>query len=103
MNEAQLAGITPYVLRLAVYYAALGTGEYKPKGYSSFDRVVVRELLPWHPQVQTLILVVEFFRGETRERFVEFSLTVAGFGGKPVVTLLPGGKSEVPEKDPSKD
>lgn len=88
-KEQQLAGITPYVLRLAAYYAALGVGTYRPKGYSTFDRVEVRVKMPWQPgQLFTescLILAVEFFNYDTLERYVEFALTPAGFSGRPIM------------------
>ena len=48
-KEAQLAGISPYVLRLAAHYAALGVGSYLPKGYAQFDRVEVFVKMPWQP------------------------------------------------------
>lgn len=92
-NEAQLAGITPYVLRLASHYAALGIGTYKPKGYAQFDRVEVRVKMPWQPgetlNQSCLILVVEFYAGEEMQRYVEFSLRPEGFSGKPVVRTVP--------------
>lgn len=88
-NEAQLAGITPYVLRLAAYYACLGVGTYKPKGYSQFDRVEVRVKMPWQAgellTESCLILAVEFFANDELQRYVEFALSPAGFSGKPIV------------------
>lgn len=91
-TEAQRLGISPYVLRLASYYACLGVGTYQPKGYQ-FDRVEVLERMPWQanaadPLQSTLILAVEFYTGKHRLRFVEFALTVAGFGGDPVVKVI---------------
>ena len=78
------------MFRLAAYYAALGIGEFYPEGYGNFNKVVVRELMPWNADALTTILIVEFFQGSKRERYVEFSLTVAGFGGAaPVVRLVP--------------
>lgn len=88
-KEQQLAGITPYVLRLASHYACLGVGTYRPKGYSNFDRVEVRVKMPWQPgklfTESCLILVVEFFSYDVMQRYVEFALTPAGFSGKPIV------------------
>lgn len=88
-KEQQLAGITPYVLRLASYYACLGVGTYKPKGYPAFDRVDVKVKMPWQPgQLFTescLILAVEFFSFDVLQRYVEFALTPAGFGGQPIM------------------
>jgi hypothetical protein len=99
-KEQQLAGITPYVLRLSAYYAALGVGTYRPKGYAQFDRVEVRVKQPWQPgQLFTescLILVVEFFSYDALQRYVEFALTPAGFSGKPVVQLVPAPDVEPP-------
>ena len=90
-TEAQHLGITPYVLRLAAYYACLGVGTYQPKGYG-FDRVEVLERMPWKPDADpmksTLILAVEFYAGKHRQRFVEFALTPAGFGGDPIVKVV---------------
>lgn len=92
MNEVRLAGITPYVLRLAAYYASMGIGTYRPKGYAGFDRVEVRVLLPWKAgetlTENALILAVEFYQADERVRYVEFALTPAGFGGKPIVRLV---------------
>jgi len=99
-NEQQLAGISPYVLRLAAYYAALGVGTYKPKGYSQFDRVEVRVKMPWQPGAffteSCLILAVEFFSFDVLQRYVEFALTPAGFSGIPVVQLVPALGVEPP-------
>ena len=107
MKEAQLAGITPYVLRLAAYYAALGVGEYHPRGYAQFDCVTVRELFPWRPgptpTESALVLIVEFFHQNHRLRYVEFALTPAGFGGDPVMQLLPGNKKSTDQDAGDKD
>lgn len=88
-KEQQLAGITPYVLRLASYYACLGVGTYRPKGYAQFDRIEVRVKQPWQPGVlfteSCLILAVEFFSNDEMLRYVEFALTPAGFSGKPII------------------
>lgn len=91
-TEAQKIGISPYVMRLAAYYACLGVGTYQPKGYQ-FDRVEVLERMPWQansadPMKSTLILAVEFYAGKHRQRFVEFALTPAGFGGDPIVRAV---------------
>jgi len=91
-KEQHLAGITPYVLRLASYYACLGVGTYRPKGYAQFDRIEVRVKQPWQPgelfTESCLILVVEFFSFDTQLRYVEFALTPAGFSGKPIVSKV---------------
>lgn len=91
-SEAHLVGISPYILRLASYYATLGVGTYQPNGYP-FDRVEVLERMPWQPNAEdamksTLIISVEFYSGKHRQRFVEFALTPAGFGGEPIVKLV---------------
>lgn len=92
-KEQQLAGITPYVLRLASYYACLGVGTYRPRGYAQFDRVEVRVKQQWQPSPvfseSCLILVVEFFSLNVLQRYVEFALTPAGFSGKPIVQEVP--------------
>lgn len=102
-HAAKLAGITPYVLRLAAYYAAMGVGEYKPNGYAWFDKVIVRMLMPWTPgdhiTQSTQVLVVEFMWEGVRRRYVEFAMTPAGFGGEPVMRLLPG--HPVPQGNPT--
>lgn len=107
IREAQLAGVTPYVLRLAAYYAAMGIGSYYPKGYSHFDVVTVRQLMPWHPGEHftdsMMVLIVEFFRGDHRERYVEFSLMPAGFGGEPIMKLLPSQEVTTHKKPSRKD
>lgn len=91
-TEAQRLGITPYVLRLAAYYACLGVGTYQPPGHPWFDRVEVLERMPWQanpdPLKSALILAVEFYAGKHRQRFVEFALTPAGFGGDPIVKVI---------------
>ena len=88
-KEAQLAGISPYVLRLAAHYAALGVGTFRPKGYAQFDRVEVFVKMPWQPGAffteSCLILEVAFFLGSDKMRYVEFALSPAGFSGVPVV------------------
>lgn len=95
MNEAQLAGVTPYIWRLASHYACLGVGTYHPRGYAQFDRVEVKILMPWKEgetiTESMLVLSVEFYHGPVRLRYVEFSLSPAGFGGKPVIRVIPGG------------
>lgn len=99
-KEQHLAGITPYVLRLASYYACLGVGTYRPKGYAQFDRIAVSIKQPWQPgelfTESCLILVVEFFSLGELLRYVEFALTPAGFSGKPVVHLVPAAPPEPP-------
>lgn len=91
-TEAHRAGITPYLLRLAAYYCCLGVGEYQPKGYANFNRVVVRELLPWSPAESPtqsrVVLIVEFFQNERRIRYVEFAITPDGFGGEPIASVV---------------
>lgn len=91
-NEAQLAGISPYVLRLAAHYACLGVGTYRPKGYAQFDRVEVVLKQPWQPNdhftESCLVLEVGFYVGQEQQRYIEFALTPAGFSGKPVVRAV---------------
>jgi hypothetical protein len=91
-TEAQLIGISPYVWRLAAHYACLGVGTYQPAGYA-FDRVEVLVRMPWQPDEQEpmrsmCVLAVEFYAGKHRQRFVEFALTPAGFGGDPIIKLV---------------
>ena len=97
-KEAQLAGISPYVLRLASHYAALGVGSYLPKGYAQFDRVEVFVKMPWQPGAffteSCLILEVAFFLGSDKMRYVEFALSPAGFSGVPVVKEVPRDPDE---------
>jgi len=92
-NEQQLAGITPYILRLASYYACLGVGTYSPVGYAAFDKVVVSVKLPWVAKEafseSCLILEVVFFNHDVQLRYVEFALTPAGFAGLPIVKVVP--------------
>lgn len=91
-TEAHLAGISPYVLRLAAHYAALGVGTYRPKGYAQFDRIEVSVKMGWQPSPvfteSCLILEVAFFSSNEQLRYVEFALTPAGFSGKPVVRAV---------------
>ena len=90
MSEAHRVGITPFLLRLAAHFAAKGIGEYKPDGDSIYDKVIVRELMPWQPgehfTESCLILSVDFYAGGEKQRFVEFSLRPEGFGGKPIIS-----------------
>lgn len=91
-NEQQLAGITPYTIRLAAYYACLGVGTYLPKGYAAFDKIVVSVKMPWQPGASftesCLVLEVVFFNHDVQLRYVEFSLRPDGFAGTPVVRLV---------------
>lgn len=91
-NEAQLAGISPYTLRLAAHYACLGAGTYLPKGYAQFDRVEVFVKMPWQPGQSftdsCLILEVAFFLGAAKTRYIEFAMTPAGFSGTPIVRAV---------------
>ncbi len=92
MSEAQRVGITPYVTRLAAYYASLGIGEYVPKGYG-FDRVVVQVKQPWTADPSSvmksmLVLEVAFFSNGRQQRYVEFALIPAGFGGEPIMKVV---------------
>ena len=89
-TSAQLLGITPYILRLASYYACLGLGVYVPQGYAQFDKVVVDVAMPWKPDEQNalnsmLVLRVAFYKGDHRYKFIEFGLRPEGFGGDPIV------------------
>jgi hypothetical protein len=94
VREAQLAGITPYVKRLAAYYAAQGLGTYMPKGYAWFDRVEVRLEGEWTGETQ--VLRVEFYERRVRQRYVEFAMSFSGFGGIPVVKLVTSTKTSPP-------
>lgn len=92
-SEAHRAGITPYVVRLAAYYAAMGLGVYVPQGYSWFDKVEVTLEAPWtaNPEAPALsmqVLRVSFYEGVIRRRYVEFAQTLAGYGGEPLVRLI---------------
>jgi len=93
IKEQQLAGISPYVLRLASHYACLGVGTYRPKGYAQFDRVEVSVKMGWQPSPvfteSCLILEVAFFSFDVKLRYVEFALTPAGFGGVPIMKEVP--------------
>ena len=93
-REAQLAGITPLVLRTANHYSMLGVGTYLPKGYASFDRVEVRVKEPFEMDSSYIshscsVLVVEFWQGEQLERSVDFVVAVAGFSGRPIMASVP--------------
>lgn len=94
-REAQLAGVTAYVLKLSSYYAHLGVGVYTPKGYSQFDKVTVSVEQPFEVAKNGLlshscsILRVSFFANNQLQRYVDFAVAVAGFSGKPVVKEVP--------------
>ena len=103
-SELQKTGITPYVLRLAAYYAAMGVGTYKPKGYSWFDRVEVNLEHPWvaadDPLESTQVIRVSFYEGSERQRYVELLYRIAGFGGKHLLRLI-SDESKPPPQVPS--
>ena len=89
-NILHRAGITPVILRQAAYYACLGVGSYRPKGYALFDRVEVVEGIPWETNptnlmASTMVLRVEFFQGTHRFRWLEFNIVPSGFGGDPIM------------------
>jgi hypothetical protein len=90
VREAHRAGITPYLLRLAAHYATKGIGEHKPEGDAVYDKIVIRELMPWQPgdhfTESCLILSVDFYANGKKLRFVEFSLRPEGFGGEPIIS-----------------
>jgi len=82
-------GLTPAFKRTAYYYLCVGVGEYKPQGHAHYDRVVVRLLYEMmeNPMVageHAGGLVVEFFLGLYRVKFVEFRCQVVGGGGESV-------------------
>lgn len=82
-------GLTPVLMRTAHYYTKLGLGEYPVPGHSRYDKVVVRDLYafkenPLTPGEYAGGLVVEFFLGERKVRYVEFRCQVVGGGGAPV-------------------
>ena len=87
------AGVTAIILRQAAYYAALGVGSYRPKGYALFDRVEVVEGIPWETNTKnlmdsTMLIRVEFFLGTHRFRWIEFNMIPTGFGGDPIMKQI---------------
>lgn len=82
-------GLTPMLKRTAFHYLLKGIGEY-PSNLPSYDKVVVRSLYDWQtPQDEELPsqggVVVEFWRGGKRIRWVDFGCRVVGGGGEPVL------------------
>jgi len=82
-------GLTFVFKHIAQYYLSLGYGEYRPENHPFYDRVVVRELYPFmeNPLVKgecAAGVIVEFFQGKQRVKFVEFRCQVVGGGGESV-------------------
>jgi hypothetical protein len=102
-SELQKTGITPVVLRISAFYAAMGVGTYAPKGYSWFDRVEVKLEHPWvaadDPLESTQVIRVSFYTGSERQRYVEFMYRFAGFGGKHLLRLISDESKPLP-RDP---
>ncbi len=93
MSKAeQRLGLTPVIKRIAFHYVKLGVGRYTPDGgnHPHYDRIVVRELYEFkeNPTVageHSGGVIVEFFKGDRRVRWVEFRCQVVGGGGQPIV------------------
>jgi hypothetical protein len=84
-------GLTPMLKRLAFYYLQRGVGEYTGEPLPAiYTKIVVRSLYDWKTPSDPELpsqggVVVEFFRGERRVRWVEFGCRVIGGGGDPIV------------------
>jgi len=120
MNEARRVGITPYLVRLASYFAQRGHGTYTNDTWSQvapesfrdgevpppYAKIVVKESLPWMSQDNVmhsqLVQRVEFWDETRCVRWVEFSLMVSGFGGDDVFSVIraPRGRSQSPGEPP---
>lgn len=85
-------GVTPIFQRLAYSYLCRGFGEHPIRDWP-YDRVVVRELYPWRSNPNDPLeyqggIVVEFYKNEKRERFVEFGVRRVGAGGHDAIKIF---------------
>lgn len=88
-KEDHRIGITPILIRRAAYYLTLGVGEYFPN-HPHFDRVTVEQLYPvvQNPDSEmewSLGLVVAFYKGQHKLRWIEFGCRTTGAGGEPII------------------
>lgn len=88
-KEDHRIGITPILIRRAAYYLTLGVGEYFPE-HPHFDRVTVEQLYPviQHPDNEmewSLGMVVSFYEGAHKLRWLEFGCRTTGAGGDPII------------------
>ena len=86
-------GLTPAFKRTAYYYLCLGIGEYHPEGHAHYNRIIVRPLYEFmaNPAVADEHaggIIIEFFDGLYRVKFVEFRCQVVGGGGESVAQLI---------------
>jgi hypothetical protein len=91
-KSERLTGLTPVIKRIAYYYLRLGEGEYTPDGgnHPHYDKIVVRELYDFreNPLVEGEHaggMVVEFFKGDRRVRWIDFRCQVTGGGGEVII------------------
>lgn len=90
MSEMHASGITPYMLKLANYYAMLGVGEYTPAG-SPYAKIIVRVKNPWQQNDENLalsmsILSVQFvYASSGIVREIEFCVMLGGWSGPPLL------------------
>lgn len=81
-------GLTPAFKRIAYYYLKLGFGKYTPRNHPHYDLVVVRELYEfWEPIPNEHAggIIVEFYHGKQRVKWVEFRCQAVGGGGQDVI------------------
>jgi hypothetical protein len=82
-------GLTFVFKHIAQYYLSLGYGVYHPANHPHYDCIVVRELYPFmeNPLIEgecAAGVIVEFFQGSQRVKYVEFRCQVVGGGGESV-------------------
>jgi len=85
-------GITPILQRLAYYYLCHGFGEHTINDWP-YDKVIVREMYPWRsspndPHDYQGGIVVEFYKNDQRERYVEFAVRRVGAGGHDAIKIV---------------
>ena len=93
MNEPHLAGVTPSLLVMANFYAMKGIGTYVAPKKSGYDYLKVEQSMPWvldrNELMQSASTVkVSFLRGTEVIRWLEFQITLCGFGGQPIASLV---------------
>ena len=87
-SETRL-GLTPTFKRLAYFYLTKGVGAYSLE-HPVYDRVEVSTLYDWKQNPADVDehgagIVVSFYRGLSRVRWVEFGIRCVGGGGDPAI------------------
>jgi len=84
-------GLTPAFKRIAYYYLKLGFGKYTPRNHPHYDVVWVRELYDFREGTGSEYaggIVVEFYKGDRKVKWVEFRCQAVGGGGQDVIKRI---------------